>query len=99
MTTTNWRTNLGGGIGTIGTTLLTVGVVPQLLGLPYKVQGYIALAGFILTAVGKGLTAWFAADAKEMANLSAVVTQHATAINAVPNAPVAAENPTQPKTP
>lgn len=93
MTTKNWRTNLGGAISVVGTTLLTIGILPQLSGIPYSHQAYVALAGFILSALGKGITALFAADAKQVAALTGVVQQHADAINLVPNAPLAAKNP------
>jgi ABC-type enterochelin transport system permease subunit len=93
MTTNNWRTNLGGAISVIGTTLIGVGLIPQLSGLPYKHQVYIALIGFVLSGIGKGVTALFAADAKAVAALTGVVQQHADAINLVPNAPLAAKNP------
>lgn len=48
----NWRTNLGGALGALGSTLVGVGVVPQLSGTPSN------------SALGKFFTALFAADSK-----------------------------------
>lgn len=76
MTTANWRTNLGGAIGVTGTGLIGIGVLTQLSQLSPKTNmlsdnqlaamWYVALAGFILSCVGRGITALFAADAKQL---------------------------------
>lgn len=70
---TNWRTNLGGALGALGTTLIGVGVVPQLGGTPSKFLTYMAVSGFIISALGKFFTALFAADAATVASTSAKV--------------------------
>lgn len=64
---TNWRTNLGGALGVLGTTLIGVGVVPQLAGTQSKLLTYTATAGFFISAAGKFFHALFAADAAEVA--------------------------------
>lgn len=64
----NWRTNLGGALGALGSTLVGVGVVPQLAGTPSKVLTVIATVGFIISAMGKFFTALFAADAATVSN-------------------------------
>lgn len=85
--TTNWRTNLGGAISVTGTSLIGVGVLPQLLQLnpesatilshgQLAALWYVALAGFILSGLGKGFTALFAADAT-------VVNQNAAQVKIV----------------
>ena len=73
MNTTHWQTNIGGAVGTIGTVLLGVGLVPQLMGLPSKWLTGILVAGLICSALGKGLTALFAADATVVNNVAAAV--------------------------
>lgn len=67
----NWRTNLGGAIGTLGTSLAGVGTVTSLVQLnngggPSKFVLYCTAAGFVLGCIGKSVTALFAADAKEV---------------------------------
>jgi hypothetical protein len=69
----NWQTNLGGAIGIVGTSLIGIGIVPQLSGVPSKFLTYTAVVGFILSALGRGLTALFAADAKVVNNVAAAV--------------------------
>ena len=69
----HWQTNIGGAVGTIGTVLLGVGLVPQLMGLPSKWLTGILVAGLLLSALGKGLTALFAADASVVNNVAAAV--------------------------
>ena len=72
---TNWRTNLGGAISVTGTLLISVGTLTQLTQLspntstllnPNQLAAmwYVALAGFVLSAIGKGFTALFSADAR-----------------------------------
>lgn len=70
---TNWKTNLGGAISVTGTTLIGVGIVPQLAGVPSKILTGCAIVGFIMSAVGKGVTALFAADASQVKQLTARV--------------------------
>ena len=71
----NWRTNLGGAVSVLGTSLIGVGVVPQLAGVPSEFLTYTAIAGFLLSALGKGLTALFAADASTVKDLGVRVSQ------------------------
>lgn len=67
---TNWRTNLGGALGVLGTTLIGIGVVPQLSGTPSKFLTYTAIAGFFISAAGKFFHALFSADAKTVTDLA-----------------------------
>lgn len=70
----NWRTNLGGALSVTGTTLIGVGVLGNLSNnLHSAILWYVALAGFVLSAAGKGLTSLFAADAKTVNNVAAAV--------------------------
>jgi len=92
----NWKTNLGGAISILATSLLGIGLVPGLVDLPAQTLKYIALAGFLLSAIGKGVTALFAADASVVNNVAASVDK----INAEgpsPFAPKAVEKPTETK--
>lgn len=70
----NWRTNLGGAISVLGTSLIGIGIVPQLAGAPSKVLLWVTVVGFILSAVGKFVTALFAADAKVVGELAKAVS-------------------------
>jgi len=72
----NWRTNLGGAVSTFGTALVGVGLVPQLVGAPSKVLTYLCVAGFVCEALGKSLTALFAADARVVNCLREQVNQN-----------------------
>lgn len=80
----NWKTSIGGAIGTTGTALLGVGILPQLSQLspttshilsPYilDILWYTAFVGFIMTALGKGVTSFFAADASNLKDVAAGV--------------------------
>lgn len=67
----NWKTSLGGAVSVTGTTLMGVGVL-GMTGAPDYHSGvywYIALIGFIMSAVGKGLAALFPADASRVRDL------------------------------
>lgn len=76
---TNWRTNLGGAISITGTSLIAIGTLSQLTQLspdtavltPHQLRAlwYVAVVGFVLSAVGKGVTALFAADATTVKNI------------------------------
>ena len=70
MTMKNWKTNLGGAVSVTGTSLIAVGVLPQLGGLHSNILWWLALIGFILSCLGKGRTALFAADAATVKDLS-----------------------------
>lgn len=75
----NWKTNLGGAIAVTGTALLGVGVLSQLSQLSpdstmltehqLHVMWYVALAGFIMVAIGKGFAFLFAADASQVQDI------------------------------
>lgn len=91
MKTWNWRTNLGGAISIIGAALLGIGVLPQLAQLSpdakiqmsatqYSLLWYAAFAGVVLGAIGKGLTALFAADAAALKVVQSQMAQVPKAI-------------------
>ncbi len=90
----NWRTNLGGAISVTGTTLIGVGLLTQLSQLsptsnmltPHQllVMWYVALIGFIFSAIGKGITALFAADARRVQSLQDQINQ-STAVDSAAN--------------
>ena len=63
---TSYKTTIGGAFGALGTTLVGIGILPQLSGAPSKLLTYVAVAGFAFSAIGKFLTALFAADAKDV---------------------------------
>lgn len=77
----NWRTNLGGALGVLGTALVGVGVVPQLGGSSSKLLTYTAIAGFFISAFGKFFHALFAADAKTVADLAETMSGNTDIIN------------------
>lgn len=83
---TNWRTNLGGALGALGSALVGVGVVPQLAGTPNKTLTVIATIGFTISALGKFFTALFAADAKSVATAQTQIAELQLRSNIVPNA-------------
>lgn len=62
-----WRTSLGGAIGVTGTALVGIGISSHLLiGIDAKIVGYTCLAGFVLSAIGKGIDSLCGADNKEV---------------------------------
>lgn len=68
----NWRTSLGGAVGVFGTTLIGAALLATIAGTnaTYRKMVFItAFAGVILSATGKAITAWYAADAKELEKL------------------------------
>jgi hypothetical protein len=71
----NMRTNIGGAVSVTGTTLIGVGVLGNLGGsnAHSSLLWWIALVGFVLSAIGKGLTALFAADASQLKSVAADV--------------------------
>ncbi len=73
MTTGNWKSTIGGAFSAFGTTLMGIGVVPQLAGNPSKTLTVFATVGFACTAVGQFLGHLFAADAKTVQDLSAKI--------------------------
>lgn len=75
----SWRTNLGGAISTLATALTGTGVLGLHSGYNHtNVMWWTAFSGFVLSGVGKAITALFAADAADVRNLRA---QTATAIS------------------
>lgn len=64
--TTNIRSTVGGAFSALGTSLMGVGVIPQLAGNPSKTLTIIATVGFVCTAIGQFLGHLFAADAKAL---------------------------------
>ena len=67
----NWKTNLGGAISVLGTSLIGMGIIPQLgEAAPNAVLKWVVVTGFILSAIGKAITALFSADASEVRKLS-----------------------------
>lgn len=87
----NWRTNLGGAISITGTSLIGIGVLPQLSQFSpdtavlsahqLHALWYVAFAGFILSGIGKGVTALFAADASTVKNIQSQLAQVPQAID------------------
>ena len=84
------KTNIGGAISVTGTTLIGIGVLTQLAqfapntnvppGL-LALMWYVALAGFIISAIGKGLTAYFSADANEVETIKTQIASVPAAID------------------
>jgi leucyl aminopeptidase len=64
----------------LGTSLIGFGILPQLNGVPNKVLTYMAFTGFCLSALGKALTALFAADASEVKQLAEQLVVNTSAI-------------------
>ena len=58
----SWKTTIGGAFVALGTTLMGIGVVPQLSGEPNKTLSAIALVGFVVSAIGQFFAHLFAAD-------------------------------------
>ena len=68
----NWRTSLGGAIGVFGTTLIGAGVLFHVVeeDVAYKKVIFMTVfIGVLLSAAGKAICAFSAADAKELAKL------------------------------
>ena len=78
---TNWKTNLGGAISITGTSLIGIGLIPQVADMSHsKVLTVIAIVGFCLSAVGKGITALFAADASVVNKMATQIASNTIAI-------------------
>lgn len=111
----NWKTNLGGAISVTGTSLLAVGILPQLSQLSPSTAGtltphelsalwFVALAGFVLSGIGKGFTALFAADSSAVKQASEQINTVAAAVDKInvsgPSSDTATlAKPTTPPTP
>ena len=61
-----YRTTLGAALSSFGTTLMGIGVVPQLANGPSSILTWVALAGFVLNAVGTFLSHLWVADKDEV---------------------------------
>ncbi len=95
----HWRTNIGGAVSVMGTSLIGIGVLPQLSQLspttvsiltPHQLAflWYTAFVGFILSGIGKGLTALFAADARKVQDIQDQVNQNeSTAVDSKKDQP------------
>jgi len=105
------KTNLGGAIAVTGTTLIGIGVLTQLAqfapntnvppGL-LSAMWYVALAGFIISAIGKGVTAYFSADSKDVEAIQRQISAVPAAIdsgNTEQLKKTVAENASAPNTP
>ncbi len=68
--TSNYKSTIGGAVSALGSTLLGIGIVPQLAGTPSKALLYVAIAGFIVQAIGQFLGHLFAADAAALKDLT-----------------------------
>ncbi len=87
------KTNIGGAISVTGTTLIGIGVMSQLTQFstttnvlsPHQLAAlwYVALAGFILSAIGKGVTAYFSADAADVSDVATKVETVAKAVDTI----------------
>lgn len=101
----SWRTNLGGAIAVTGTALLAVGTLSQLSQLEpdaavlttkqLHVMWYVALVGFIMVAVGKGLAFLFAADASQIKDIQNQLDKIPDAIDSGDTSPL--KKPESPK--
>jgi branched-subunit amino acid permease len=69
----NPKTNLGGALSVTGTALIGAGVLPQIGGYQSAALWWLALTGFVLSAVGKGVTAFFAADSTTVNHIAQAV--------------------------
>jgi hypothetical protein len=80
MTLSDYKTTIGGAFSALGTTLVGVGVVPQLSGGSNELLTHIAIVGFFCTAIGQFLGHLFAADSKTVRDLSEQVDNNTKAI-------------------
>lgn len=79
----NWKSTIGGAFSALGTALMGVGIVPQLSGTPSHVLTVIAMIGFCCNAIGAFLGHLFAADASQLAIVSAQVDSNTASVNAL----------------
>ncbi len=76
----DWKSTIGGAFSALGTSLIGIGVVPQLAGSPSKMLLYVAVAGFFCQGIGSFFGHLFAADASALDGLK---QQLAVTTNAV----------------
>ena len=74
------KTTIGGAFSALGTTMMGVGVVPQLAGSPSKMLTGIAIAGFVCNGIGAFLAHLFAADAKDLQTVADYAQQTRAAV-------------------
>jgi hypothetical protein len=90
----NWRTTIGGAVSVLGTSLIGVGLLSQLTQISpasktiltdgqIVAMWWVALVGFILSCVGKFLTALFAADAAQVQTIADQVDSNTASVNAL----------------
>lgn len=77
---TNSKTSYAGAITVLGTALMGVGIIPQLEGAPRVVLSYIAVTGFVLTALGQALGHLWAADAQTLKDVATEVRANTAAV-------------------
>ena len=66
----SWKTTLGGALSTLGTTLMGIGIVPQLSGAPSELLSILAIIGFVLNGVGGFFSKLWAADHDTMVEMA-----------------------------
>lgn len=71
----SYKSTIAGAFSALGTTLMGVGIVPQLNGLSSKPLTYIALAGFMCSAIGTFLGHLLSADASALRGVQADVVK------------------------
>jgi len=71
----NWRTSLGGAIGVFGTTMIGAPVVWMASQSCPKWVAVAAFIGVVLSAAGRAVTAFYAADAKELERLKSCLPE------------------------
>jgi hypothetical protein len=76
----NWQTNLGGAFAALGTTLMGIGIIPQLSGVPSQTLTYVAIAGFFCNGLGVFFGHLFSADANTVKALQTQVDQNSAAL-------------------
>jgi len=74
------KSTIGGAFSALGSALMGVGILPQLSGNTSHTLTVLATIGFCCNAIGTFLGHLFAADARELKNLSAQVEENKTAI-------------------
>lgn len=76
----NWKTTLGGACSAAGSALMGIGVLTEFNGTDSNLIRGITLAGFILNAAGAFFGHLFAADAKQVSNLTDLVNLNTQAL-------------------